>query len=252
MIAYHGGPFSDATIAAGIWRKHHAMISFARNEQIGIAAEYASSFALDNGAFSLWRAGQHRPAWDSYYRWVEAWRNHPGFDFAIIPDVIDGSEEENDDLLAEWPFVDGVPVYHLHESTDRLVRLANSYSRIALGSSGPYRCTCTLRWWDRLATIMTLLCADSDLPIIKLHGLRMLAPAIIEHIPLSSADSAMVARNVNRDSKWSGTFAPRTKAARAITLRDRIEDAPCATAWKRFRAEEAPQMDLELEAVGNC
>jgi hypothetical protein len=50
----------------------------------------------------------------------------------------------------------------------------------------------------------------------------MLAPTIIEHIPLGSADSAMVARNVNRYLKWSGTFASRTKAARAITLRDRI------------------------------
>ena len=109
MIAYHGGPFSDLTIAAGIWRKHHAMISCARNEQIGIAAEYAPSFTLDNGAFSLWRAGQRRLAWESYYRWVEVWRNYPGFDFAMIPDVIDGSEEENDDLLAEWPF-DGVLV----------------------------------------------------------------------------------------------------------------------------------------------
>jgi hypothetical protein len=79
------------------------MISFARNEQIGIAAEVGSSFVLANGAFSLWRVGQRRPAWDSYYRWVEAWRNHPGFDFAIIPDVIDGSEEENDDLMAQWP-----------------------------------------------------------------------------------------------------------------------------------------------------
>ena len=48
MIAYHGGPFSDPTVAAGIWRRHHAMISFARNEQIGIAAEFASSFVLDN------------------------------------------------------------------------------------------------------------------------------------------------------------------------------------------------------------
>jgi hypothetical protein len=62
----------------------------------------------------------------------------------------------------------------------------------------------------------------------------------------------MVARNVNRDCKWSGTFAPRTKAARVIALRDRIEDAPCATAWKYFRSELAPQMDLQLEAVGNC
>jgi hypothetical protein len=68
MIAYHGGPFSELTIATEIWRKHHAMISFARPEQLGIAAEYASSFVLDNGAFSLWRAGQRRPAWDSYYR----------------------------------------------------------------------------------------------------------------------------------------------------------------------------------------
>ena len=99
---------------------------------------------------------------------------------------------------------------------------------------------------------MTTLCGEDDLPTVKLHGLRMLPPAIIEHIPLSSADSAMVARNVNRDRKWSGTFPPRTKAARAITLRDRIEDAPCATAWKKFRGEEAPQMDLELEAVGSC
>jgi hypothetical protein len=98
--------------------------------------------------------------------------------------------------------------------------------------------------------IMTILCGDGELPTVNLHGLRMLAPAIIEHIPLSSADSAMVARNVNRDLKWSGTFAPRTKAARAITLRDRIEDAPCATAWKQFRDEQAPQMDLELEVVG--
>jgi len=227
------------------------MISWARPEQLGIAAEYASSFVLDNGAFSLWKAGEHRPDWDRYYHWVEAWRNHPGFDFAIIPDAIDGSEEENDDLLAEWPFFDGVPVYHLHESLDRLARLANSYSRIALGSSGPYRSTYSLRWWVRMREIMTLLCGDGDLPTIKLHGLRMLAPAIIEHIPLSLADSAMVARNVNRDLKWSGTFAPRTKAARAITLRDRIEDAPRATAWKRFGSEEAPQMNVELEAVCN-
>ena len=99
--------------------------------------------------------------------------------------------------------------------------------------------------------IMTLVCGDGERPTVKLHGLRMLAPAIIEHIPLSSADSAMVARNVNRDSKWSGTFAPRTKAARAISLRDRIEDAPCSTAWKHLRSEQAPQMDLELAVVGN-
>ena len=66
--------------------------------------------------------------------------------------------------------------------------------------SGPYRSTGILRWWDRVLQIMTLLCGDDELPPVKLHGLRMLAPAIIENVPLSSADSAMVARNVNRTS----------------------------------------------------
>ncbi|MCZ2079322.1 MAG: hypothetical protein LC130_30515 [Bryobacterales bacterium] len=247
MIAYHGGPFSDPMIAAEVWRKHHAMISFARKEQIDVAAEHASSFALDNGAFSLWRGGRRQAGWCCYYRWVESWRNHPGFDFAIIPDVIDGSEEEDDDLLAEWPFLDGVPVYHLHESPERLLRLAQSYSRIALGSSGPYRSTCTLRWWDRMREIMTLLCDDTGYPIAKLHGLRMLAPKILEHLPLSSADSAMVARNVNQDRKWSGSFAPRRKAARALVLRDRIEDSACTTKWAGVDFEQTSQLDLLLE-----
>lgn len=247
MIAYHVGPFSDPMIATEVWRKHHAMISFARKEQIEIAAASASSFALDNGAFSLWGSGQRRPDWRVYYRWVESWRSHPGFDFAIIPDVIDGSEEENDDLLVEWPFLDGVPVYHLHEPLERLLRLAQSYSRVALGSSGPYRSTCTLRWWDRMWEIMSVLCDGAGRPDVKLHGLRLLAPGILEHLPLASADSAMVARNVNRDCKWNGTFAPRRKAARAVVLRDRIEDARCATRWAQFHPVSESQLDLLLE-----
>jgi len=43
---------------------------------------------------------------------VEEWRRHPGFDWAIIPDVIDGDEAANDALVTAWPFgmVVGVPV----------------------------------------------------------------------------------------------------------------------------------------------
>jgi hypothetical protein len=235
MIVYHGGPYSDAIVAMEVWRNHHAMISFARPEQIEIAAEHSSSFALDNGAFSLWRSGQCQPDWDSYYRWVEAWKNHAGCDFAIIPDVIEGTETHNDDLPVDWPFMDfGVPVYHLHESLERLERLMTSYCRIALGSSGSYRSTGTLLWWDRMALVMELLCDDDGRPKTKVHGLRMLAPEVVARIPLPSADSAMVARNVNRDQKWKGTFQPRTKAARAITLRDRVEAVPVASRWSRF------------------
>jgi hypothetical protein len=69
---------------------------------------------------------------------------------------------------------------------------------------------------------------------------QLAVPAMIEQIPLSSADSAMVAHNVNHDSKWSGTFARRTKP-RGPSLCDGVE-----------AVSGRLQMDLELEAVGNC
>ena len=40
------------------------------------------------------------------------------------------------------------------------------------------------------------------------------------HSTFVGSDSAMVARDANRNLKWSGTFTPRTKAARAITVRE--------------------------------
>jgi hypothetical protein len=52
----------------------------------------------------------------------------PNFDFAIIPDVIDGDEAANDALINLWPWIRekhmSAPVWHLHESLDRLMRLA--------------------------------------------------------------------------------------------------------------------------------
>jgi hypothetical protein len=71
---------------------------------------------------------------------VARWKNHPGFDFAIIPDVIDGGEAENEALLDEWPHGDfyGVPVWHMNESDDRFIRLCNEYPRVAIGSCGEY------------------------------------------------------------------------------------------------------------------
>ena len=114
-------------------------MSHADPQQIVIAAEVAQSFALDNGAFSVWKQGIEAN-WLTYYEWVEQWRRHPGFDWAIIPDVIEGDEAANDALLAEWPFSKsaGVPVWHFHESLERLARLANEWPRVALGSSGQY------------------------------------------------------------------------------------------------------------------
>ncbi|EHE8137644.1 hypothetical protein ACERD8_004883, partial [Salmonella enterica] len=97
MIHYHGGPITPDTCAMKAWKGRHAFISFAHSGQINLAAEYCQSFALDNGAFTAWKAaGKNKIDWSDYYEFVARWKNHPGFDFAIIPDVIDGGEDENE------------------------------------------------------------------------------------------------------------------------------------------------------------
>ncbi len=163
MIHYHGGRHSTWQVAVEIWKRRHALVSFADPQQISIAAEVAQSFALDNGAFSVWKQGV-APDWDGYYRFVDAWRRHPGFDWAIIPDVIEGDEPANDRLLEEWPFgkAAGIPVWHFHESLERLARLAGEWPRVALGSSGQYRTPGTALWWGRMQQVMETVCDDGN------------------------------------------------------------------------------------------
>lgn len=113
MIHFHGGPITPDTCALKAWKGRHAFISFANPSQLALASEVTQSFALDNGAFSFWDKG-HPVNWYDYYEFVKKWMNHPRFAFAVIPDVIGGTSEENDELIAEWPhgkFV-GAPGWH--------------------------------------------------------------------------------------------------------------------------------------------
>ena len=89
---------------------------------MGIVADVCQSFVFDNGALSVWKKGGKLDV-DGYTAWVEQWLRHPGLDWALIPDVIEGDESANDPLLEAWPReLRGVPVWHLHESLDRLQR----------------------------------------------------------------------------------------------------------------------------------
>lgn len=228
MIHFHGTPCGGkredvARFLAG----RHALIPFGGAEDLPTAAEVCQSFVLDNGAFSAWRSGAPIEDWRGYYEFVDKWRRHPGFDWAIIPDVIDGDEDANDALLADWPFEDcGVPVWHLHEDVYRLERLLVAYPRVALGSSGEYADPGSRNWWRRISEAMEVACEDGR-PRAKLHGLRMLDPAIFHRLPLSSADSTNAARNGSRKAAEVGC---NTLTGMTI-LADRIERHQSAAKW---------------------
>lgn len=104
MIHYHGTPITPNSAALAAISGGHAFISFARPDQLGITLDVCQSFAVDNGAFSAWKSGSAIVDWSRYYAWVAELHRYPSFDFAVIPDVIDGSEDDNDALLASWPW----------------------------------------------------------------------------------------------------------------------------------------------------
>lgn len=232
MIHYHGLPITPAAAAVAAVRGGHAFVSFAHADQLPIAVEVAQSFALDNGAFSAWRSGQPVQDWSGYYAWVSDVARNPHCDFAVIPDVIGGSDADNDALLHEWPHRRvGVPVWHLNSSLDRLARLAADYPRVCLGSAGEYATVGDRRWWQRMAEVMAVVCDADGFPLTRLHGLRMLNPEVFSRIPLASADSTNIGRNVGIDSHWRGTYSPPNKETRAAVMRARIESVNAPAWW---------------------
>lgn len=244
MIHYHGLPITPDADCATIMLNRHAMISFAYPDQLSLASEVCSSFILDCGAFTEWKRGS-KVDLKAYLDWAAAWSTHPGFEWCIIPDSIQGTEDENDALLTGWPLRKSisVPVWHLHESVARLARLGALWPRVALGSSGEYSTPGSPLWWSRIGEAMDAICDGSGRPRCKLHGLRMLDARILRHLPLASADSTNVARNIGIDAKWAKGYSPPTKAARGVILAQRIESQQSAERWTGLNQSDLFQME---------
>jgi hypothetical protein len=252
MIHYHGLPITPASSATKALAGGHAFVSFRYPEQLSLVLEVCQSFAVDNGAFSAWKSGNPVKDWSMYYEWVAELHRYPSFDFAVIPDVIDGDENANDALIAEWPWKCaktmsiGAPVWHMHERLERLQRLALSWPRICIGSSGEYANVGDARWFSRMAEAMNTICGRDGRPVCKIHGLRMLDPDIFTRFPFASADSTNIAQNVGIDSRWKGTYSPASKDVRAIVLRDRIEQQQASVFWSK------QQVQMRLEEPTAC
>jgi hypothetical protein len=94
---------------------------------------------------------------------------------------------------------------------------------VALGSAEDFDVSVPSRCLERLYDVLPAICRRGQ-PTSKLHGLRMLNPRIVAYVPLSTADSTNVARNISIDKNWaSGAYPPATLETRAVVLTELTE-----------------------------
>ena len=224
MIHYHGSPLSGSTDQqTEFYRNRHVLLSWATfcPNHVPIT-EVCSSFCIDNGAYSFW--GKNIPVqWQDFYNFLDKWIHHPRFDFFLIPDVIDGAPQLNDDLIHICRYPEhGVPIFHVGEPLERLEKfLEKGFKRIAIGTTKGYELK-SLNFWNEMRKIFDFICVDG-VPQAKVHGLRMLDPEIVEKFPFSSCDSAGACIISVYNNEWNYPYAPITKAGRAALYADKIE-----------------------------
>jgi len=222
-IHYHGLPITPNEVLLRLAGCRFC-VSHADPRQVKMAHEIGQAVMLDNGAFSLWKAGR-AVDWPGFYSWADEWLDYPTT-WAVIPDVISGTDEENDALVAEWPFAErGAPVWHLHEPIDRLLRLADSFPRVCFGSSGEYAEVGTWEWHQRTSEAFNEL-AKRHARLPWVHMLRGMALAGGPY-PFASLDSTNIARN----HAGNNTRAAPPKDARRMA--DIIDGRQCPGRWAR-------------------
>lgn len=218
MIHYHGTPITPKAILQQLAGKHFC-VSFAAPSQIKLCHEIGQSVMLDNGAFTQWKRGT-KVDWAAFYAWAAPWLDFHTT-WAVIPDVIDGTERDNDKLIAKWPYpiTKGAPVWHLHESLDRLEELVSSWPRVCFGSSGQYASVGTVRWHHCMAEAFNRICPEGGAPKAWLHMLRGMSLSGQQY-PFASVDSTDVARN-----HWRG------EGCDAKARAERWDSRQCPSKW---------------------
>ena len=233
MIHYHGTPITPQDKLLRLAGRNFC-VSYAAPNQVAICHEIGQTVMLDNGAFSFWRS-QKPTDWNGFANWARPWLEYPTT-WAVMPDVIDGTEHENHDLMI-WLYANhrdvwrrSAPVWHMHESMDRFKRLCHAHERVCIGSSAQYATVGSSSWHRRMEQAMNAICGSGPVPV-WLHMLRGMALSGSEY-PFASVDSTDVAQNHNRGTRG------KTEPAKMADRWDGIQN-PCR--WE-FREQ------LELAA----
>lgn len=183
---------------------------------------------LDNGAFSAWRRS-YAPNWPAYYAWARHWLGYHTT-WAVIPDVIGGTEHENDGLICEWfvtigSFRQAAPVWHLHESFERLERLVRSHDRVCFGSSEDYSAVNSASWNNRVNEAFNRICKGSGRPPAWIHMLPGMSLSGSCY-PFASVDSTDVARNHEQG------------LGRALKMARRWDAVQCPSTWQPMPTQQ--------------
>lgn len=222
-IHYHGLPLTPEVMLLDLAGRH-VCISYAtqRPAQTEFSLRRMQSIMFDNGRFT-----QHQQGVEfseiGFYNWIDPMLGQPHW--AVIPDVIGGTIEEQRALVKTWPFPRelGAPVWHLALHIDYLLELIDEWPRVCLGSSEEYWQVGSPDWQQRMDEV-----AEAVFKRRRhapwLHGLRMMAQAG-KRWPLASVDSVNIARNYKTREDMPGAMANRldrenSATARAPTLED--------------------------------
>ena len=206
MIHYHGTPISPMKAIQTMGGKHFC-VSYARPDDLKRCLKIGQSLMLDNGAFSAKTRGLPFDR-DGFYAWVEPLLVHPHW--AVVPDVIDGSEDEQRQMVKSWPFRKemGIPVWHLGLSISYLIELCDAWGRVCFGSAGEFWQIGTTKWCHRMDEAFNALVNAYGRQIPWVHGMRMLGQSSGPW-PLASADSTNVALHHAEHLECAGCMAKR-------------------------------------------
>lgn len=206
MIHYHGTPISPMKAIETMGGKHFC-VSYARPDDLKRCLRIGQSLMLDNGAFSAKTRGLPFDR-DGFYGWVEPLLAHPHW--SVVPDVIDGSEDEQREMVKSWPFRKemGIPVWHLGLSISYLIELCDAWGRVCFGSAGEFWQIGTSKWCHRMDEAFNALVNTYGRQIPWVHGMRMLGQASGPW-PLASADSTNVALHHAEHLECAGCMAKR-------------------------------------------
>lgn len=182
-------------------------VSYFEPRDADVCLQIGQSVMWDNGAFSVKTRGLEFDR-DGFYAWVEPKLSHPHW--AVVPDVIDGTVDEQRAMVKTWPFRKslGLPVWHLGLPIDYLLELCDGWERVCFGSTAQYWDIGGSAWCRRMDEAFNALTRTFGAQLPWVHGLRMLGQSSGPW-PLASADSVNVARNFKDYGKCPDCVAMR-------------------------------------------